>query len=375
MCTTDSQLSQNTFTFEEACAKQHMPTDQRTCATYFCPLVWIHPVPFEPLHTDTFGYQYKLRKNMNLASFSCSTHLMYITKISSMDATHYWPFDREYTIWNAAVAALQLWTEDLKPHILSDAIERVYTAFFCSNSAQQLRNISEEVLFSHIVTTLNDTFEWELAQADDGYESESKSLNIPTPLWGTPHQYDVSANENLSFNPGTPLTTVHPHPAHSPQRLSNHNPVCHHLTFGSSDDENPSTDSGSLHGMEEHSSPAQQHMLYYCTDDALQDRINEEEEEDFPTAPLNDGVWLEVLIPVHTAWICHHSLQNIPHYHTMRWWTSMTSQISKMWWQPPVMKTSLIWMMVLDFEHKIFGLDKHLYSLAYDLKSNTKQID
>ena len=40
-----------------------------------------------------------------------------------MDATHYWPFAREYSIWNAAVAALQLWMADLKPHILRDAIE------------------------------------------------------------------------------------------------------------------------------------------------------------------------------------------------------------------------------------------------------------
>ena len=86
---------------------------------------------------------------MNLVSFSCSTHLTYITKISSMDATHYWPIPREYSIWNATVTALQFWTEDLKLHILSDAIARVYTAFFCSNSVQQSRNISEEVIFGH----------------------------------------------------------------------------------------------------------------------------------------------------------------------------------------------------------------------------------
>ena len=40
-----------------------------------------------------------------------------------MEATHYWPFAREYLIWNAAVAALQIWTADLKLHILSNAIE------------------------------------------------------------------------------------------------------------------------------------------------------------------------------------------------------------------------------------------------------------
>ena len=77
-----------------------------------------------------------MQKNMNLSSFSDSTHLMYITKISSMDTTHYWPFAREYSIWNTAVVAIQFWMEDLEPHILSDGIERVYTAFFCSYSAQ-----------------------------------------------------------------------------------------------------------------------------------------------------------------------------------------------------------------------------------------------
>ena len=36
---------------------------------------------------------------------------------------------REYSIWNAAIAALQVWTADLKVHILSSAIEQVYNAF------------------------------------------------------------------------------------------------------------------------------------------------------------------------------------------------------------------------------------------------------
>ena len=76
-----------------------------------------------------------------------------------MDATHYWLLAREYSIWNAAVSALQFWMADLDPQTLSNAIEWVYTAFFCSNSAQQLRTIAEEILFSCFVTTLNDAFE------------------------------------------------------------------------------------------------------------------------------------------------------------------------------------------------------------------------
>ena len=93
-----------------------------------------------------------------------------------MDATHYWPLARKYSIWNAAVAALQSWPADLEPQTLCNAIKWVSTTFFCSNSAQQLRCISEEVLFGHFVTTLNDSFEWELALGDKGYNRGSGKL-------------------------------------------------------------------------------------------------------------------------------------------------------------------------------------------------------
>ena len=80
-----------------------------------------------------------------------------------MDATHYWPFAIEYSIWNTMVAALQFWTADLELHSLSNAIEQVYTAFFNGNSAQQLQNLPEEILMGHFMTTVNDTFKRELA--------------------------------------------------------------------------------------------------------------------------------------------------------------------------------------------------------------------
>ena len=149
-----------------------------------------------------------------------------------MDTTNYWPFAREYSIWNATVRALQFWTADLKPHILSNAIECVYTAFFCSNSAQQLWNLPEE-------TTLNDTFERELTQEDKGYESRSKSLSIPTPHRRAPWIYHIFMTETLSCYPTTPLSTAEQHPEHSPRRFRRHSPVCHSLVFTSSDEESP----------------------------------------------------------------------------------------------------------------------------------------
>ena len=74
--------------------------------------------------------------------------------------------------------------------------------------AHQLRNQQEEIIFSHFVTTLNETFEQDLIQEDKGYESCSDSLNIPTLLRWAPQIYHMSMNENLSFDPSTPLPTA-----------------------------------------------------------------------------------------------------------------------------------------------------------------------
>ena len=55
-----------------------------------------------------------------------------------MDATEHCPFAHEFSIWNVSVAVLQFWTEELDAQTLSTTIERVYTAFFYSESAQHL---------------------------------------------------------------------------------------------------------------------------------------------------------------------------------------------------------------------------------------------
>ena len=83
-----------------------------------------------------------------------------------MDTTDYWPFACKYSIWNAAVTAVQFWTADLDPQTLCSTIERVYTVFFYGNSAQHLQYIKEEILFSCFMTILNDTFKQELSSED-----------------------------------------------------------------------------------------------------------------------------------------------------------------------------------------------------------------
>ena len=121
-----------------------------------------------------------------------------------MNAADYWPLAREYSIWNAAVAALQFWTADLEPHVLSSTIEQVYAAFFYTTSMHLLCQQPEEVLIGHFMTTLNAAFESKLMLEAKGYESGSENFNIPTP----PRIHHVSSDQNISFNPSTPCYQI-----------------------------------------------------------------------------------------------------------------------------------------------------------------------
>ena len=76
-----------------------------------------------------------------------------------MDATDYWPFAWEYSIWNAAVTAVQFWMDDLHPPTLSNTIERIYGASFAVILPSTCDMWKKKYLFHCFVTTLNDTFE------------------------------------------------------------------------------------------------------------------------------------------------------------------------------------------------------------------------
>ena len=258
-----------------------------------------------------------------------------------MDATHYWSFPREYSIWNVAVTALQFWMADLKPHILSDAIEWVYTAFFCSNSTA-----STEPAWRNNIQSLRDHLKWcfwmqtckgrqRLQQWEwvlkDTHSSQKSTIGIY-----------ISTSENISFNSTRPLTTDAQHPEHSPRRLRSHSPVHHCLKFNGYHEENPSPDSSPLHGTAEPPSPVQHHMDYHHTPTAAQltpSRMLQQKKKRkiFPQPHwmMTFGLKIQfqidicvfmnshshifcVLIPVHTVWICYPPLQKTPHHHTRK---------------------------------------------------------
>ena len=147
-----------------ACIKGHAPLTSD----------WINQASFGHINTVTFSSQYK-------PWMKCTWHHSVIELTSRrffiMDATDYWPFAREYSIWNTAVAA----------------------------------------------------FEWELTLEDGAYESGWESWSIPIPLCWAPQLYHVSTHENLSFGPATPR-------AHSSQQPGTLTTVHHHLMFEEDDE-------------------------------------------------------------------------------------------------------------------------------------------
>ena len=110
------------FGFEEACAGGTHPQIKGHAS-----LPFIQQFGSMKQHLDLFML-ILLATNINPAKYGHSTiqqfNLPYMQHQDySMDATHYWPFAREYSIWDATVAALQIWIADLDPHILSNPLK------------------------------------------------------------------------------------------------------------------------------------------------------------------------------------------------------------------------------------------------------------
>ena len=192
-----------------------------------------------------------------------------------MDTTDYWLMAREYSIWNAAIASLQFWTEDLNPVTFGIVKECVYTTFFYTSTSQTLCQQSDETLFGHFIIALNAAFTQQLSLADDGCKSGSDTIDLPTPLCKTPHIHHVSNMEHASFSPV--ITT----PCSTPQTPPR--PVCQHLSFSSADNFTPD------------STPV-------CSDSS------DEEEEGFQMVALDDEHWTSEEAPERTFCIHEHGL-------------------------------------------------------------------
>ena len=182
------------------------------------------------------------------------------------------------------------------------------------------------------MTTLNDAFEGDLSQEDEGYESGSESLNIPTPLRRAAQLYHISTSKYISFDP----TTAAQHPEHTSRRLRSCSSVWHHFTFSSSNEESPTPDSSTLHRRAEPPSLAQHHMDYQHTPTPDTDNSSRmlQMKKIFPQLHwmVTFGLKIQfqrdicvfmnshshishVSIPVHTSLTCYPPLQKMLQYH------------------------------------------------------------
>ena len=201
-----------------------------------------------------------------------------------METAEYWLMAREYGIWNATIASLQFWAEDLNPVTLGVASEHVYNHFFWTPTSHTLCQLSEETLFGHFILALNAAFTQQLSLADEGYESGSNE-DLPTPLCKMPRIYQVSSMAHASFNPAystprRPVTSASDL-THSPAR-----PVHCHLSF--------SNDSDPMDTSTSNTSP----------------ESSDTEEEDFQTVPMDDEHWTTELAPERTFCIHENGLPN-----------------------------------------------------------------
>ena len=142
------------------------------------------------------------------------------------------------------------------------------------------------------------------ALEDEGYETTSENFNIPSPLRRTSRIHHVSRDENISFDPATPLSMR--------TSQSHHKPVQCQLTFSTSDDEDRSTvDIPSPSSMVTLQNPLNfsQQPSSKCTL-IIHDDLHDKEEEDFQTVSLEDDHWSTEEIPDRHLCIHEHS---VPH--------------------------------------------------------------
>ena len=165
--------------------------------------------------------------------------------------------------------------EDLNPVTLGRATECVYTTFFYSSTSHMLCQQPDETLFGCFIIALNAAFNQQLLLADEGYESGSDTVDLPTPLQKTPCIHHISSMDHTSFNPvlTTPRSTLQ-----TPPR-----PVCRCLSFSSADSYTP--DSTPIHSDN-----------------------SDDEEEDFQMVPLDDEHWTSEETPERTLCIHEHGL-------------------------------------------------------------------
>ena len=151
------------------------------------------------------------------------------------------------------------------------------------------------------VIALNAVFTQQLSLADEGHESSSDTVDLPTPLRKTPCIHHVSSTEHVSFNPvhTAPCNTVTITPQSPPQTPTRL--VCCHLSFSSDGDQDPDSIPVYADSSDDDRDPDSTPVYSDSPD---------EEEEDFPMVPLDDKHWTLETVPERPFCIHENGLPN-----------------------------------------------------------------
>ena len=115
---------------------------------------------------------------------------------TTMETAEYWLMACKYAIWNATIASLQFWAEDLDLITPGIASECVYTTFFWTPTSHTLCQLSEDVLFGCFVIVLNAAFTQQLSLADEVTRVVLTLLTYPPP-YGKPLTYTMCLAWNM----------------------------------------------------------------------------------------------------------------------------------------------------------------------------------
>ena len=182
--------------WNELADMHHIFRDKRHLQTRYTSSQWSpHFTSSYAIHADAFKPVYIAYQFENAINTTIIRYYRTFT-VTTMDTAGYWPMAQENSIWNAAIASLQFWTEDLDPVTLGRATEHVYTTFFYTSTSHTLCQQSDESLFGHFVIALNAAFNQQLLLVDEGYESGSDTIDLPTPLQKTPHIHHISSMDH-----------------------------------------------------------------------------------------------------------------------------------------------------------------------------------
>ena len=151
---------------------------------------------------------------------------------------------------------------------------------------------SEEVLFSHFLTTHNAAFESKLTLKDEGYESGSENFNIPTPFRCTSRILHVSSDASISFDPTTVCSIS--------TSKSHHKTLQCQISFHTSDNEESTTFniSPNCNTIPPQNPLGFAQQTHYKSIYTMCDDLEVDEEEDFQTAPLDDDHWTTEEFPI-----------------------------------------------------------------------------